>query len=70
MTDTSPRISAVFLPELPKTLPVTTLMLFGPVTLLCGTFLFMLPLRAAGFSIHTGEVHQCCATDTTSGGTS
>ena len=41
-TDTSPHITAVFFSshKLPKTLLVTTLLLFGPVTLLRGTFLF------------------------------
>ena len=44
MTDTSPRITAVFFSsrKVLKTLPVTMLLLFGPVTLLCGTFLFIL----------------------------
>ena len=42
-TDASPRISAVFFSsyKLPKTFTVTTLLLFGHVTLLCGTFLYI-----------------------------
>ena len=46
MTEAFLYITVVFLPSYksPKTLPVTTLLLFGPVTLLCvlkcGTFLF------------------------------
>ena len=49
MTDTSSCITAVFFSsyKLPKTVTVTMLWLlfysyFGPVTLLCGTFLFVL----------------------------
>ena len=40
-TEASPRISAVLFSsyKLPKTVTVTTLLLFGQVTLLCGTFL-------------------------------
>ena len=43
-TDTSPFIIVVFFSshKLPKTLTVTTLLLFGHVTLLCVTFLFIL----------------------------
>ena len=41
MTDNSPRITAVLFSSY-KLLPVATLLLFGPVTLLCGTFLFIL----------------------------
>ena len=42
-TDTSPHTSAVFSSsyKLPKTLTVSTLLLFGHVTLLCGTYLFI-----------------------------
>ena len=41
-TDASPCTAVVFfsLNKLPKTVTVTTLLLFGHVTLLCGTFLF------------------------------
>ena len=44
MTDTSPHITAVFFSsyKMPKTLPVTMWLLFGPVTLLFGTFVFIL----------------------------
>ena len=44
MTDTSPCITVVFFSsyKLPKTLPVTTLLLLGPEMLLCGSFLFKL----------------------------
>ena len=84
-TDTSPHITAVFFSsyELKKTLPVTMLLLFGPVTLLCGTFLFILlsegsvycehhlmntlPLCTTALSIHTGTVRQCCSPVTNSG---
>ena len=87
-TDTSPHITAVFFSsyELQKTLPVTMLLLFGPVTLLCGTFLFILlsegsvycehhlmntlPLCTTALSIHTGTVRQCCSPVTNSGVTS
>ena len=43
MTDTSPYTIAVFFSsyKLPKTLTVTMLLLFGPVSLLCETFLFI-----------------------------
>ena len=46
-TDTSPHITAVLFSsyKLPKTLLVTTLLLFGPVMLLCGTFLFLKSLN-------------------------
>ena len=42
-TDSSPQITVVFFCKykLQKTLPVTTLLLFGHATLLCGTFLFI-----------------------------
>ena len=42
--DTCPGITAVFLSsyKLPERWPVTTLLLFGHVMLLCGTFLFIL----------------------------
>ena len=64
-----------------KTVTVTTLLLFGHVTLPCGTFLFILlsegpvllldclidtpSTRAAGLSIHTGLVYQYCLSDAT-----
>ena len=70
--------------KLPKTVTVTMLLLFGPVTLLCGTFRFMElsegpvqssdcrtdtpSIRDVGLSIHTGSVGQYCASDTTSSG--
>ena len=73
----SPRTTVVFFHssyKLPKTLTVTTLLLFGHVTLLCGKLLFIklsdrpvqlsdcqtdtLPLRAASLSVHTGSVRQ------------
>ena len=60
--------------KLPKTVTVATLLLFGPVTLLCGKFFCIKlsegpvylsdcttdtpPLRASGLSIHTGTAHQ------------
>ena len=82
-TDISPCITEVFLP---KTVTVSKLLLFDHVTLLCGTFLFILlsgghaqlsdcqtdtPLLcAAGLSIHTGLVRPYCASDTTSRGVS
>ena len=60
-----------------KTVTVTMLLLFDHVTLLCGTFFFILlsegsvklsdgpvdmpSLRAAGLSIHTGLICQFCA---------
>ena len=42
-TDASPHISVVFFSsyKMPKTVTVTTLLLFGHVTLLCGTFVFI-----------------------------
>ena len=42
-TDASPRITVVYFSsyKLPKTVTVTMLLLFGHVTLLCGTFLFI-----------------------------
>ena len=73
--DTSPRTAVVFFSsyKLPKTVKVTTLILFGHITLLCGKFLFIKlsegpvqlsdctidspPLHATGLSIHTGLVH-------------
>ena len=44
MTDTSPRTTVVFFSsyKLSKTLPVIMLLLFGHVTLFCGTFLLIL----------------------------
>ena len=57
------------------------LLLFGPVTLPCGTFLFILLSEGSvqlsdynhhqidnppSLSIHTGMVHLCCSNDTTS----
>ena len=44
MRDTSTNVTVVFcsLYKLPETQPVTTLLLFRPVTLLCGTFPFIL----------------------------
>ena len=60
--------------KLPKTVTVTTLLLFGHVTLLCGKFLFIKlsegpveltdcpidtpSIREAGLSVHTGLVLQ------------
>ena len=43
-TDSSPRIAAVFFSSYkwPKTVTVSTLLLFGPVMLLCGKFLCIL----------------------------
>ena len=43
-TDTSPCTAAVFFPsyKLPKTVTVTTVLLFGQAVLLCGTFLSIL----------------------------
>ena len=73
-TDTSPCISVVFSfsYKLPKTVTVTTLLLFGPVMLHHGTFLFIWlgegpvqfsdcaidtpSLHTAGLSVHT----NCC----------
>ena len=71
-TDASPRSAVVFFSsyKLQKTVTVTTLLLFGHVTLLCGKLLFtmlsqlldcqtnMPPLPAAGLSNHTGLVRQ------------
>ena len=86
MTDTFQSITAVFfsLYKLTKTLPGTTLLMFGPVTLLCGTFFGWVKdllsyrianairsthqLHTAGLSIHTGTVQQ--TSKTTSGGAS
>ena len=72
LTDTSPRTAVDFFSsyKLPKTVTVTMLLLFGHVTLLCGTFLFIKlsqlsdckintpPLHAAGLSVYTDLVHQ------------
>ena len=71
-TDASPRISVVFFSsyKLPKTVTVTTLILFGHVKLLCGNLsegpvqlsdcLIDTPL----VSVHTGSVRQSYARDT------
>ena len=75
-TDPSPCITAVFFSsyKVPKTVTVTTLLLFGHVTLLYGIFIFILlsegprahTLRCR-LIIHTSLVRQCCASDTTGG---
>ena len=82
--DASPRTAVVFFSsyKLPKTVPVTTLPLFGHVTLLCGKCIYFKlsegpvqlsdctigtpPLRATSLSIHTDPVRQQYGTDTTS----
>lgn len=57
MKDTSPCITAVLFSsyKLSKTLPVSTLLLFGPEMVLCGTLIFI--LLDGLFSYHT-EHHQ------------
>ena len=85
-TDASPHTAVVFVffIEVAKDSSSSMLLLFGPVTLLCGTFLCIWlsegpvqlsdcttdtpSLRASGLSVHTGTAHQKCSPDTTSRG--
>ena len=59
MTDASPHITWVFSSsyKLQQTLPVTTLLLFGPVTLLCGSLLFHLKTEGS-VQLSDCEHHQ------------
>ena len=79
-TDASPHTAAAFFSSLPKTVKDAMLPLFGSVTLLCETFLFIKlsegpvqltdhprdtpSIRTAGSSVQTGSVCQYCASDT------